>query len=277
MDSLKEIFDAFGQRIKSPVFGYILIAFVACNWKPLYYVFFSGDPALEKFSFFDANTDAWSLYLLPLIFGLLSALFAPWVSNWGAWWATKPTNEKRIREVNEAHKVISAKNKWAAERETEKANKEQALIDAAKRDLEIKEIDDDDVRKDLVGDIVSVREQHDQSFDLSEKEIEGIASRSMSANLGKLGEKIVSKKSNSRILGVYNPNSPMKKNYMQTFNISHVYNGTPFGTESLVKDVRDGDTVMLFDGVKLSNEQEITLVNLGVRIVHLYVNGPPNS
>ena len=148
MDSIKEIFDALGQRIKSPVFGYILIAFVACNWKPLYYVFFSGDPALEKFNFFDANTDSWSLYLWPLIFGLLSALVAPWVSNWGAWWATKPTNERRIREVNEAHKIISAKNKWAAERETEKANKEQALIDAAKRDLEVKEIDDDDVRKD---------------------------------------------------------------------------------------------------------------------------------
>jgi hypothetical protein len=56
MDSIKEIFEALNQRIKPPIWGYIFFAFVGVNWKALYYLSFSGKPALMKFNYFDANT-----------------------------------------------------------------------------------------------------------------------------------------------------------------------------------------------------------------------------
>jgi len=159
MDSLKEIYDALSQRIKSPIWGYIILAFIAINWKALYYLFFSGKPTLMKFSFFEANTDVWNLYLYPLTFGLIAALAAPYVSNWGAWWATKPINAMRIREVSAAHKVLQAKNKLAAERENERAIYEQSLIDQAKRDQEISEIEDEEIRQDLEEKVKSSRDE----------------------------------------------------------------------------------------------------------------------
>jgi hypothetical protein len=143
MESLKEIFDALSQRIKSPIFGYIILAFIAINWKPLYYLFFSGKPALMKFDFFEKNTDTWSLYLCPFGFGLIAALAAPHISNWGAWWAIKPINAMRKREVSAAHEVLQAKNKLTAERDNERAIYEQGLIDEAKRDVQIESLPDE--------------------------------------------------------------------------------------------------------------------------------------
>lgn len=159
MESLKEIFDALSQRIKSPIFGYIILAFIVINWKVIFCFLFSNEPVFVKFNYFDANTDPYHLYWYPLVFGLIAALTSPYISNWGAWWATKPINAMRIREVSAAHEVLQAKNQLAAERDNEKAIYEQSLIDQAKRDQEISEIEDEKIRQDLEEKVKSSRDE----------------------------------------------------------------------------------------------------------------------
>lgn len=165
MDSIKEIFDIMGQRIKSPVWGFIALAFIALNWQPLYFVLFSGEPAAEKFDFFDKNTDWISIYLRPLMFGTAFAVLSPRVSNWFIKLTVEPTNEKRMREVEEAHKISREKNRLSTERENEQkihrqklANDEQELIDQAKRDVEIDQLPDG-VKGELQSQIDELRER----------------------------------------------------------------------------------------------------------------------
>jgi hypothetical protein len=162
MDSIKEIYDAFSQKIKSPFFGHIIIAFVLWNWKSIYYVIYSGKPALTKFNYFDANMVGWS-YVIPVVVGIITALASPYVSNWGSLWATKPVNARRLRETQEAHKILVEDNRLLAERENsqrihrkELAGDEQELIDKAKRDVEIDQFPDD-VKEGLQSQIDELR------------------------------------------------------------------------------------------------------------------------
>ena len=35
---MKEVLDAFSARIKSPIFGYGILAFFGINWNPIFYI-----------------------------------------------------------------------------------------------------------------------------------------------------------------------------------------------------------------------------------------------
>lgn len=157
MESLKEIFEAASQRIRSPISSYIFLTFLIVNWKPIYFLVFSGETAHSKFEFFDKNTNSISLYVLPLVIGIFGAAVAPYISNFGSWWATKPTNSRRIRETNAAHLILQAKNKFAAERENERSIYERSAIEQAKRDEEIASLKDSAVKADLEETITDFR------------------------------------------------------------------------------------------------------------------------
>jgi hypothetical protein len=86
-----------------------------------------------------------------------AALAAPYVSNFGSWWARKPTNSRRLREVQASHEILQAKNQLLVERDNEKAIYEQNLIDQAKRDESVKEIEDDDLRGSVEDKIAASR------------------------------------------------------------------------------------------------------------------------
>ena len=54
---MKDIVDAVGERVKSPYFGYSVIAFFAINWKELFVLFLSDKTADERILYFD-----WELF-----------------------------------------------------------------------------------------------------------------------------------------------------------------------------------------------------------------------
>lgn len=193
MDSLKEIFDSLNQRIKSPFWGYIIIAFAGVNWKPLYYLFFSGEPALMKFNYFDENSDCLSLAIYPVIIGVATALAAPYIADFGSWWAKKPTNSWRLRHVEASHEILQAKNKLLIERDNAKAIHEQSLIDQARRDEAVKGIEDDQLRENLeeeisasraAGDVTEKPDTISFSGELSARE------QAVISSMGKAGRKI---------------------------------------------------------------------------------------
>lgn len=119
-DLFKDIIKAWEERVRSPFLGSIGIAFVACNWKPIFYLLFSGEPVLDRFAFVDANTNAASLLLKPVVLGVLLAIAIPWLKFFGAWVAKAPTarlnslqgdlaSKRRINEFTKATEEEAAK------------------------------------------------------------------------------------------------------------------------------------------------------------------------
>lgn len=155
MDGIKEIFEAFSQRIKSPIFGYVIIAFLAANWKPVFFLLFSGEPTPVKFTYLDENTSWATLFWLPLIIGVLAALAAPWISLAGAIWAESPTNKKRIRAVKAANEVSKLRNELRDEQNKEVGS----LIESARQDAEVQKIEDEKSRMQLQEQIDEIRQQ----------------------------------------------------------------------------------------------------------------------
>jgi hypothetical protein len=133
----KQIVDAWGDRIRSPILGTILIVFVAMNWQSLFYLFFAEKPVMARLLYFNANTDNWSLYLGPALFGILFAVAVPWISFAGAWFARAPKSLLHALQFSEATRRRVAEFEKRAEEEDAiakfEAAKENRQINAAKR------------------------------------------------------------------------------------------------------------------------------------------------
>jgi hypothetical protein len=133
----KQIVDAWGDRLRSPVLGSILIFFVATNWQSLFYLFFADKPVRARLLYFEANTDGWSLYGTPVIGGVILAIAVPWVSLAGAFLARFPRAILHEVQSSEALKRRIVVYRLKADEEEAKASVEEARerskIDAAKR------------------------------------------------------------------------------------------------------------------------------------------------
>lgn len=152
IDFFKDSATAWLERIRSPIIGSIVVVFVLINWKPLWFLAFSNVPVGEKFEFFDQNTTAFTLYVLPSIIGLGYAIGTPWLKLLGAWVAARPTRRLRSLQDREAFvrriALLDARiSEQGKERElqeaqaaTEKA-KDQRLIERDRRIEVAKEIE----------------------------------------------------------------------------------------------------------------------------------------
>lgn len=157
MDSLREIFDAMNSRIRSPIFGSIAVMFIIFNWKPLFYLAFAHKPAEEKFQFFDANVTLISGLVAPIALGVLFAIASPWIALFSAWLAEAPTTRRKLRQTKSTDKILTEKLRLDQTRNQLLASEERALIDAAKRDEEVKEIEDPEIRDELKREIEQLR------------------------------------------------------------------------------------------------------------------------
>ncbi len=153
MDTLKEFLESLSQRIKSPIFGSVLVSFFIINWRAIAILLFDDRGLIERMDLFDGMTSWMTLLLSPFVLGLFLALVAPWVAYLGAYWAEKPTNLRRIREVKAASEVARIKAQLG-----EELNREvDTLIASAKQDAEVAQIEDKDLREDLQRQIDELR------------------------------------------------------------------------------------------------------------------------
>ncbi|WP_341233357.1 hypothetical protein [uncultured Sulfitobacter sp.] len=126
----KQIVDAWGDRLRSPVLGSILIFFVATNWQSVFYLFFADKPVRARLLYFDANTDGWSLYVIPLLGGVVLAVAIPWITVAGAQLAKFPQARLHALQSSEALKRRIVEHGLKAQ---EEEARERRKIDAAKR------------------------------------------------------------------------------------------------------------------------------------------------
>jgi hypothetical protein len=85
-------------------------------------------------AYFQSETNPITLFVIPVIIGIILTLSSPYVSNFGSWWSEKQISSRKLRDVQLAHRIASSKNLLLAERENERAMKERSLLDRVKID-----------------------------------------------------------------------------------------------------------------------------------------------
>lgn len=159
--NMKEIIDALSTRIKSPVFGYTVIAFLAVNWKPLFFLFFSNVSALERIQYFEKETTIYSLLGWPISLAILGALAYPWVNIIFLRISKKPTDLRNALQAHSDHMLIMKKKELEDARASLLASKERELIDRAKRDEEFETIGDSASKERIREEIEKLRKERD--------------------------------------------------------------------------------------------------------------------
>ena len=159
---MKEIIEAIGARIKSPVLGYYSLAFTIINWKPIFYLFFQSEGVIERFTYFDENTSFVSLLIFPILYASLFAVTYPWINYFFLMLCSKPTDLKNSLQAQSEHKLLIKKQELEEARAMLLETAERELIGRAKRDEELAEIENEDLRKKLKSEIEELRKQKDE-------------------------------------------------------------------------------------------------------------------
>lgn len=143
---MKEIIDALTARLKSPVCGYFFFAFVAINWKPIFYLFASSTEASERIAHFESSAGWPTLFIFPAVAACIFAAINPWVNFGFAWLIQKPTHLKNALQAVSEHKLLVEKMKLEKLRNRLAEAEERKIIDRAKRDQELNAIEDEGLR-----------------------------------------------------------------------------------------------------------------------------------
>jgi len=159
---MKEFLEALGTRIKSPVLSYYSLSLVAFNWKPIFYLFFHNGEVIDRFTYFDAETSFTTLIIFPVLMASGLSLIYPWINYVFLNLCSKPTDLKNVLQARSEHKLIVKKTELEEARARLLATTEKELIGRAKRDEELKGIEDNGLREKLKTEIDVLRTERDK-------------------------------------------------------------------------------------------------------------------
>lgn len=109
----------------------------------IFLLYFVTGSAQEKIALFDTETTFLSLIVFPIIVVLTIMLVTPWLRVLFGWISRSAYEKLNSQDLSREHKYLAEKNKLEQERAKELANKENELIDQAKRDVDIERIEDE--------------------------------------------------------------------------------------------------------------------------------------
>lgn len=171
---MKEIIEAFAARIKSPVFGYFVLSWVAFNWRPLFYLMISKVIVDERLIYFDKHTSIYSLIVFPFLSAITIAIVYPWFNYVFLSLCQKPSDLRNYIQADSEHKLLIRKQKLEEARSELLATKEKELIGRAKRDEEVKEISDEGTKEKLQEEIDLLRRKIDNDKNSSKSNYSGL-------------------------------------------------------------------------------------------------------
>jgi hypothetical protein len=169
---VKEVVEAVNNRLNTPYFGYAIWAFLALNWRGFFYLVLSKGKPEEKLALFDSHTDLNSLLVYPLAIGVIVAATAHWLKYLFA------IIEKKPKELFEELQLEAEHNKTIKQTQLEQSRselfaiKENELIDRAKRDEAVADIEDSETKEKLVNQLNSIRNERDKLSQELEKKKE---------------------------------------------------------------------------------------------------------
>ena len=158
---MKEVVDAVNDRIKTPYFGYAILVFIALNWKGFFLLVLSKGKPEEKLALFDAQTDIYTLLIYPLAVGAVVAATAHWLKFLFCIIERKPKELVDNIQLEAEHKKTIKKYKLEKSRSELFAVKENELIDRAKRDEAVEDIEDLEAKEKLISQLNSIRAERD--------------------------------------------------------------------------------------------------------------------
>lgn len=171
MSTINEIFETFQNRVKSPVFGSVVFSFLVWNWKAVLFLAFETNASMvQRFQYFENETNRWDLFFWPLLFGVTLALVLPFVNLLASRLIKWPVQELRMLGIRAASERDTEKQKLARLRRTEEAEhdkdeiekrerREKEILERAKRDQEAAlEIQDKKIRDEYTANVDYVRQ-----------------------------------------------------------------------------------------------------------------------
>ena len=135
---LKDYFEVWTQRVRSPLGGYTVFAFLIFNWREVFFLLFSEQSAAIRIRFFDLRTSWLDLIVLPIIIGALLAFVTPWLNYIIVQLIKKPVGKHRqlqttesisnkIHQINDSTRIEKAEAENENVRETRKIEGAQRL------------------------------------------------------------------------------------------------------------------------------------------------------
>ena len=174
MSAITEFFEVLRTRIKAPIFGYFVFVYIAINWKPLFYLIFSDTSALDRITYFESSTDYLGQIIYPGVLSVLLTIGSPWLTAYFLKLCSQPTNWKNEIQVENEHKMAMEKLKREQERRNFQASLEQQVIELAKRDEAIEDIEDEKTKAAVRSEIDNIREKLSSVDHLETQYIENI-------------------------------------------------------------------------------------------------------
>jgi hypothetical protein len=159
---MKDIIDEIDSRIKSPLFGYFIFSLIAINWDPIFYLIVDIGPVSERIKYFHDGTDSFSLFLYPFLVASAYSIGYPWLHYLFILLGTKPTELKNSLQAESEHKLLTKKQELEEARSEILRTAETELIERAKRDVELSEIDNEEIREKLQTEIEQLRKERDE-------------------------------------------------------------------------------------------------------------------
>lgn len=174
---MKDVVDAISARIKTPYFGYAILALFALNWRGMFLLAVTEGTPQERLAAFDCVTSYYTLLVWPLAAGALVAVSAHWIQFLFGLIARKPS------ELIDNLHLVAEHNRTIRQTELEKSRsdlasvKEKEFIERAKRDEEVAGIEDEEAKKKLAAQLEEFRKERDDlSRQLKNQESFGEAS-----------------------------------------------------------------------------------------------------
>ena len=179
---MQDIIEAIKARLNSPLLGYFLLSILAWNLSAFFYLLVQDNEVLGRIQYFQSHTSIYSLVTWPLTTSFLLALIYPWVIFVIAFLTSKPNELKETIQANFEHKLLIERKKLEEARARLLASAESELIERAKRDQELDELQSDELKSKLRVELEQLRaerdsfknknrnliEEHKQLMDISE-------------------------------------------------------------------------------------------------------------
>ncbi|MEM1142057.1 MAG: hypothetical protein AAGI88_05680 [Pseudomonadota bacterium] len=161
---MDDLVDAISTRIRNPLLGAFALSFLALNWQPIFFVLFDRSPVLDRFAYFDSETDVWTLLWQPLAISALLIVASPFISYAIKFLTAAPSHWQDVLQIKNEAKATSIRNELlAAGREKLKLDEEEA-IRQAKTDAELSRLEtvSDEQRASLQREIENLRSNFEE-------------------------------------------------------------------------------------------------------------------
>lgn len=167
---MNDLIEALKNRINSPVFGYFVLALLALNWKAFFYMAAQKGDAIIRIQFFEQNTTTFSIFIWPLVFAIGFSICYPWLTFIVTWLTARPTELKDLVQANSEHRLLMRRKQLEDARSSLLANTELELIERAKRDQELDNLQNEELRKKLKSELELLRTERDSLRETQQSE-----------------------------------------------------------------------------------------------------------